>query len=133
MENKTYSLVKKKKGMKAILHIDGELVNTCEVNVSKGCVTVVSWFTEEKFKHHGYGKETLGLLLRDVCREFGIPTSVKYVWNGENQYVLNFLVHLGRRVGCPDLNISKSGRNARLNGVSFSSLISPKYMLQYIG
>lgn len=38
-------------------------------------------------------------------------------------------IHLSHRAGCLDFNDSKSGRNARLNGVFFQSIFSPKCML----
>lgn len=53
--------------------------------------TISSWFTENKFKYQGIGKRTMGRLFTYCIIKYGIPTNVEYIWNGKNEYVLEWL------------------------------------------
>ena len=72
--------------------LEVDLVTTCIIHVSEDSWTITSWFTEEKYKHHGYGTELLWILLHTLKHIYGKPQTVKYIWNGANQYVYDFLV-----------------------------------------
>ena len=63
----------------------------CDISVDSGVWQITSWYTEKNFMHRGYGKKTLFHLLSYLRKEFGVPGSIEYVWNGANQYVMDWL------------------------------------------
>lgn len=49
------------------------------------------WFTEEGYKNRGIGTVVLTSALRDMKTTFGVPDHIEYIWNGQNQYVYDWL------------------------------------------
>lgn len=72
---------------------DEEVVCRCAMYVDTITNTWVisSWYTEKDYQHHGYGKTTLLECLKQINKQYSKPNSVKYIWNGVNQYVFNWL------------------------------------------
>lgn len=52
---------------------------------------ISEWFTAEKLKHQGIGKKTMNELLKYCKYISGIPDMIEYIWNGENEYVMEWL------------------------------------------
>jgi len=64
--------------------------------------TISSWFTKDKFKHQGIGKNTMGRLFGYCVSRYGIPTDVEYIWNGAHEYVMDWLEkHFDAVCTCP--------------------------------
>ena len=53
---------------------------------------IPAWFTEDGYKKRGIGTAVLASALRDMRGAFGIPDQIEYIWNGQNQYVYDWLV-----------------------------------------
>ena len=52
---------------------------------------IPAWFTEDGYKNRGIGTAVLASALRDMRTAFGIPDHIEYIWNGQNQYVYDWL------------------------------------------
>lgn len=76
----------------------------CKVNNSKASHTwtIVAWFTNGDMRGEGIGKKTLGHAISCLYEKTGIPKEIKYIWNGENSYVLEWLEkHFDAECLCP--------------------------------
>ena len=64
--------------------------------------TVTSWFTVEDHKHNGYGTRTLSECIKQIRLNNLAPVIIEYIWNGQNQYVLDWLTeHFDAECICP--------------------------------
>lgn len=72
-------------------HIYDEEVCKCTISRDFDTWTISSWYTEKNHQHHGYGKLTLLECLKVLATKFPMPEYVKYIWNGANQYVFDWL------------------------------------------
>lgn len=75
---------------------DREHKTVCECRISvepvTGAWTISSWFTREGYKHRGYGKTVLKECVDSIAARHPAPQSIRYIWNGQNEYVLKWLV-----------------------------------------
>lgn len=76
---------------KCVYIADEKEVCKCIINVEDGAFTISSWFTDVDYRHNGIGKITMRDLLTYLCQSFGVPGNVNYIWNGQNQYVYDFI------------------------------------------
>ena len=62
-------------------------------------LTISSWYVEESYKHQGYGKK----VLREIFKAFKPYNinSLKYIWNGTNKYVGEWLKKFNAKCCCP--------------------------------
>ncbi len=84
--------------------LEGQTVCYCKVNkdVKENSWTIASWFTNEDMQGMGIGKETLANVLLYLYTQTGIPEKVKYIWNGANSYVLEWMErHFDAECSCP--------------------------------
>ena len=67
--------------------------------VDKFDLTISGWYVEESFKHQGWGKK----MLREVFKAFKKSDihSLKYIWNGTNSYVGEWLKQFDAECICP--------------------------------
>lgn len=72
-------------------YVDNESVCKCVISRDTDKWTISSWYTEKEYQHHGYGKLTLYECLSYMSKHFPKPEHIKYVWNGANQYVFDWL------------------------------------------
>ena len=63
----------------------------CKINISDAEWIISSWYTSDGHKHNGYGKQTMKACLSYIRARFKLPDRIKYVWNGANGYVLDWL------------------------------------------
>lgn len=70
-----------------------ESICKCRIQVDKKEQkwTISSWFTKSGYGNKGYGKKTMKAAMEYVFRLYGFPQKVEYIWNGANEYVLNWL------------------------------------------
>ena len=78
------------------------------VNTKQKVLTISSWHTEEKFQHHGHGTENLKKNVQNAVYCFGAPEIIKYIWNGANEYVLDWLKENFDAVCLEDINVIKN-------------------------
>ncbi len=72
------------------------------VNENTDTWTISSWYTEKGFGHKGFGTNTLQACLSEINKYYKAPTKVEYIWNGANEYVLEWLnKHFGAVSKCP--------------------------------
>ena len=76
---------------KTTAYINQESVCRCVINRKNETWTISSWYTENNHQHNGYGKLTLKECLNRMANDYKLPESVKYIWNGVNEYVLDWL------------------------------------------
>lgn len=50
------------------------------------------WKVREDMQRRGYGKKLLKAALEQLRSRVGIPTEVIYLWNGSNQYVMDWMM-----------------------------------------
>lgn len=76
---------------KCIYNVEEKEACKCIINVEDDAFTISSWFTKEDYRHNGIGKITMRDLLTYLINCFGVPEKVNYIWNGQNQYVYDFI------------------------------------------
>lgn len=84
--------------------IENESVCFCKVNIGTENHTweIVSWFTNENFQGQGIGKQTLARVLSKLYGITGTPKEIEYIWNGTNDYVLEWMErHFDAKCSCP--------------------------------
>lgn len=77
---------------------------SCKVNFNaeEKIWTIASWFTNEDMQGQGIGKETLANVLLLLYQKNGTPEEIKYIWNGMNSYVLEWMErHFDAKCSCP--------------------------------
>lgn len=83
---------------------DGKEACTCIVSIDKTTCTwdITGWYTKEGFRNRGIGTAAMSNTLREVRRVFGEPSKIQYTWNGENEYVLEWMErHFKAVCNCP--------------------------------
>ncbi len=68
-------------------------VAECKICVNKNTNTwsITSWYTRPENQKHGYGVFAMRATLKTMLRDQGYPQNIEYVWNGANQYVMDWL------------------------------------------
>lgn len=80
------------------------VISVCILSVDPGSGTwnVTFWNTRDGYKHKGYGKESMKLVLYKAVEIYGFPEIMQYTWNGDNQYVLEWMEkHFDAECICP--------------------------------
>lgn len=86
-----FSTTQNNNSFTTVAHINNEEVCKCTVSRDSNTWTISSWYTIKKYQHHGYGKLTLQECIKALAKKFIMPECVKYIWNGANQYVYDWL------------------------------------------
>lgn len=76
----------------------------CEVYTdnARKAWTISSWFTQKGYEKRGIGYNTLRTSLYYFFRLYGCPEKIEYIWNGENEYVLDWMTrHFNAACKCP--------------------------------
>lgn len=84
--------------------LGSKIVCSCKVNfnLQDHTWTIAAWFTNEDMQGQGIGKQTLAHTLSCLYQNTGIPQKIKYIWNGMNPYVLEWLErHFDAKCSCP--------------------------------
>lgn len=72
------------------LTVNDEKVCTCKITLSDKQWSIVSWYTDKAHMHKGYGFKTMkaavGFLLA-----YDEPDKIRYIWNGANEYVMDWM------------------------------------------
>ena len=74
-------------------YIGYDLVCECKVciNDDNDTWSISAWYTGTSYQHHGYGLYTLKATLKLMYLQLGEPERIEYIWNGSNQYVMDWL------------------------------------------
>lgn len=95
----TKLIAQKKENIKGIqydfmLNLGNETeICKCKININEDYTiwTISSWFVKKEYQNKGIGKYTLHKSLKNLVENYGIPQEIKYIWNGTNNYVLEWL------------------------------------------
>lgn len=73
---------------------NGDQIGHCKIsiNTTNNSITVQEWFMDITYQHLGVGRKLLQYAINYVSHTYGTITSVKYIWNGTNKYVYDWLV-----------------------------------------
>lgn len=64
--------------------------------------TITAWYTDKEYQKKGIGKYTLKKLLQALYKIYGEPQKINYIWNGQNDYVLDWMTkHFDATNGYP--------------------------------
>lgn len=81
---------------------DKKLVSKCKINTDKNKWTISEFYTEKPFMHMGFGKITMKALIKRLLIMYGEPLLIEYIWNGANEYVLEWITkEFGAVCQCP--------------------------------
>ena len=87
---------------------NGSGIGSCKVEYDYDSICISSWFVDKEYQHMGIGKNLIKKALESIPIQF---TNVKYIWNGQNKYVLEWLEkHFKAKNICP-INILKYSDN----------------------
>ncbi|MBO5389166.1 MAG: GNAT family N-acetyltransferase [Lachnospiraceae bacterium] len=53
--------------------------------------TITGWYIDEEYQNKGLGKELLHNSFTYLYNLFGTPNKIDYIWNGTNEYVIEWL------------------------------------------
>ena len=63
---------------------------------------ISSWFTKEEYQNKGLGSQVFCKTIRKMYSLFGKPDAIQYIWNGQNNYVYEWLEkHFDAKCNCP--------------------------------
>ena len=85
----------------------GEL-SLCGITRDKDEWTIFKWNTQERFQHAGYGRFAMQELLKYCTKTYGEACKIKYIWNGQNKYVGEWLVKNFDAICCCPLSVIKN-------------------------
>lgn len=63
----------------------------CQINVNNKCWTITAWYVNKDFQHKGFGRKILRECMESIIQFDGHPKEISYIWNGENNYVYEWL------------------------------------------
>ena len=78
-------------------------------------LTISSWYTLQEFQHQGLGTKNLKQNLNNVLYLFGKPKEIKYIWNGANKYVLDWLKTNFDATNNENISVLKNGSKDNWN------------------
>lgn len=97
----TYA-TKDKNMYRAYLKEDGKCVGRCGISVTNNVWVISEWFVDHNYMHRGYGKRVLRDLAHNIYYRYGRPRKIKYIWNGANEYVYDWMVrNFNAKCTCP--------------------------------
>ena len=70
---------------------DGSRISHCKISTNNTSWSITEWYTTHNYMHQGYGKIVLRKAVQELIKR-GKPTEIRYVWNGANEYVMNWLI-----------------------------------------
>ena len=81
--------------LKCLLIDDNKTIGKCLVSFDYlsdfSNWTISGWYISKDFQNKGVGKELLRKTLLYLYKNFGEPNTIKYIWNGQNIFVYNWL------------------------------------------
>lgn len=83
---------------------DGTAISVCTLSITKAerKWEVSCWYTCEGYKHQGHGKAAMERVLQKAVAIYGVPEHIHYIWNGANEYVLEWMEkHFDAVCSCP--------------------------------
>ena len=80
-----------------------KVLGKCEAYVGDDNEWVIYyWRVETDFREKGIGKKVLREVLEKMYKDLGAPPYIDYIWDGENEYVYDFLNrHFQPECACP--------------------------------
>lgn len=74
----------------------------CEVGYSDGIWTVNAWYTDSQYRNQGLGKQVFASAFKYLFETYGEPVEIRYTWNGQNEYVGEWIrKHFKAECLCP--------------------------------
>lgn len=91
MSSVGFSVSGGKDSIKFAVVLDKKEVSRAKVNIGYKSWEVSEWYTDAEYQHKGYGSLVLkqAMVYAHACT--GNPLEITYIWNGENQYVMDWL------------------------------------------
>ena len=53
--------------------------------------TISEWYVNQDYQNQGFGNQILKATLKDLYAIHKRPDRIRYIWNGQNEYVHNWL------------------------------------------
>ena len=64
---------------------------SCKIIVENNIWTVTLWYSNPRYLNQGFGYQTMRHTVNTLCRRYGKPYAIKYMWDGANEYVMRWL------------------------------------------
>ena len=77
---------------------NGNGIGSCKVDYDKDEVVISSWFVNKEYQNQGIGKCLLKEAFMHIPKGF---KQIKYIWNGQNEYVGKWLEKFNAKNLCP--------------------------------
>lgn len=85
--------------------LDGREACTCTISVDSAHGVewdITGWYVDEWARRQGIGRWALASAMKEAVSRHGLPHAIRYIWNGENGYVLDWLErHFDAVCACP--------------------------------
>lgn len=73
------------------LKVDDTVVSRCKITFSNQLWCISEWYTSSAQQNQGYGTKIIKHTLQKLYDSFGYPNEIRYIWNGANEYVMDWL------------------------------------------
>lgn len=70
---------------------DGARVCKCKICFGNNSWSISEWFTASGYQNQGYGNKTMKHAVQTLLEKTGTPNEIRYIWNGANEYVYQWL------------------------------------------
>lgn len=85
-----------------LLDANKHSIGSCQIDISGSIWNISKWSTASDYQSKGYGKYALRKLVTYCLGRYGQPDAIQYTWNGQNSYVLDWMVsHFDAVCNCP--------------------------------
>ena len=83
-------------------------IGHCKIDYDSDSLIITEWYINSEYRHRGLGRLLLDKTLKIVIQNLGyLPAKIEYIWNGKNEYVLDWLTKNFNAKDIGDLNQKK--------------------------
>lgn len=76
-----------------ILIENNKEVSKCVIEVNNDTWQISAWYTKTDCLKQGFGKKCMRELIHHIYLKTGMPQYIEYIWNGQNEYVHEWMQH----------------------------------------
>ena len=91
-----------------IINDKGIVQGKCSITVTNNVWTISEWFIDKTLQGKGIGRALLRSTLEYLYNVLGEPLKIEYIWNGQNEYVLEWLTRNFEPISKCPLSVQKT-------------------------
>lgn len=96
------------RGIRVKLKDGQDTISECKISILDNVWSISEWYTYNTYKHKGYGNVVMKEALSRLYKDCGEPDEIRYIWNGVNAYVMDWLTKHFDPVSSLPLEVQKT-------------------------